>query len=139
MHSAHYVRALIYAPFKDLYVGLSKAFGNCFRRCFRLEDGRLMGIIIGERFFFRTSSTASLVIVLEEKLAGRVLLEAIAQAGGKGFMDISYGAHVDYAHDVLRYVSDMQMGYELLNEISYFTPSKAPYDPDEPLKLEEGT
>ena len=134
MHSAHYVRALVYAPFERLYASLASAFGNCFRRCFRLEDGRLMGIIVGEKYFFRTNSTASIVIVLEERVAGKIFLEAISQAGGTGLMDVSYGVHADYARDVLEHVRSMRLGYEVLEEIDYFDPTKMPYDPDEPLK-----
>ncbi len=132
--SAHYARVLVHAPFADLYRGFARRHGNCFRRCLRLEDGRLLGIILGEKFFFRTSSTASIMVILEERDRARTVAEIISHAGGKGIFDISYAAHTDYVHEVLSDIREMGFRYELLEEIDYFEPGKAPYDPDEPLK-----
>lgn len=132
--SAHYARVLVRGHFEDLYRLLASRHGNCFRRCFRLEDGRLLGIVLGEKFFFRTSSTASITIVLEERDYGRVMVELISHAGGKGVLDISYAAHTDYVHDVLNDIRGLGFTYEFLEEIDYFNPGKTPYDPDEALR-----
>jgi len=102
-----------------------------------LKSGYFYGIIVGEKYFWRSNSSAAVTITLEEEGDGRVVVEVFSYAGGSGVFDISYGVHKTYAHEVLRALENGGFSYEILDEIDYFTPKQTPYNPDELLPKEE--
>jgi len=65
--TVHYIRLIVNSPFPALYYVLARKFGQCYRRCLKLENGKLYGIIIGEKHFFRIGSMASITVTLEER------------------------------------------------------------------------
>jgi len=80
--SAYYVKLLVYQSFPNLYYVLAKKYGKNFRRCFRLEDEKLYGIIVSEIFLFGVEDKVSIFITLEEKENSKVAVEVIPHAGG---------------------------------------------------------
>ncbi len=135
--TVHYIRLLVKSAFLTLYYFLGQKFGQCYRRCFKLEDGRLCGIIVGEKYSFDVNSDVAVTITLEEKDDDGVIMEIFSYAGGAGFARISWGVHKTFALNVVYTLRDYEFDYEILNEIDYFSPSKMPYDADGPIPISE--
>jgi len=64
-------------------------------------------------------------------------MEVFSYAGGTGLWSITYGVHKDYARKVLNTLKILELNYEILDEINYFSPEKIPYDPDSPIPKDE--
>jgi hypothetical protein len=89
-------------------------------------DGREKGMVLGEHYFFRTGSDATVLIILEEKSATETRIEIISWAGGGGMFSISKGAHLDYVHDVRDSLVNSGFKVTVEEEISYFDSTKSP-------------
>ncbi|MHA1721730.1 MAG: hypothetical protein ACTSXW_01500 [Candidatus Baldrarchaeia archaeon] len=136
--TVHYIRLVVNSSFSTLYRVLSRVFGQCYRRCLMLKGGYFYGIIVGEKYFWRSNSSAAVTITLEEEEDNRVIVEVFSYAGGHGVFDISYGVHKTYVHEVLEVLRRGGFSYKILDEIDYFTPKQTPYDPDGLLSKEWG-
>jgi len=132
---AYYVRIRIPCPFHKVYRLLARRFCTCYRRCLRLEGGRLYGLIIGERFSWPADSGISITIILYEEAGDRVVAEIISHAGGRALIgpwrrSSLRWAHEGYVEEVLGFLKSRNIDFELLDRIDDFSPNKAPYDPD---------
>ncbi len=78
---AHYVRLLVECPFPVLYRVLIRNIPNFYRRCLKLEDGRLYGIMYSEHSYYSifhgASIFAPLIITLEEKEDEKTFVEVV--------------------------------------------------------------
>jgi len=132
---AYYVRIRISSPFHKVYRLLAKRFCTCYRRCLRLEGGRLYGLIIGEGFPWSAEGSISITIILYEEAGDRVVAEVISHAGWRALIrpwmrSWLRQAYECYVGEVLSFLKSRNMDFELLDRIDDFSPDRAPYDPD---------
>lgn len=70
-----------------------------------LGDGKQIGVLVFEKFFFRTNSRASLVVIIDN-INGYTNVNAIGSGGGNGMIfKFDWGASDDFASgvkDILR-------------------------------------
>ncbi len=107
--------------FETVFNALSRAFGNVYSKKFGRAKQSLIGIILGEQFFFRVSSDVAVLIILKELSPDKTKIEVISCAGGKGLLSISYAAHSAYVHDVKNFLIKSGLKIESVKEIPYFS------------------
>lgn len=65
-----------------------------------LGDGKQMGILVFEKFFFRTNSRASLVVIIDN-INGYTNVNAVGSGGGNGMIfKFDWGVADDFASSV---------------------------------------
>jgi hypothetical protein len=82
---------------------LSDSFGNVYARKFGKKGEVRIGVILGEEFFFRVNSDATILITIEEHSLNETKLQVISCAGAAGpplLGDSSYSAHSAYVQKV---------------------------------------
>lgn len=99
---------------------MGKAFGNIYSKKIRNVDQSSIGIILGERWFFRVNSDVAVMIILKELSSDETQIEVISCAGGSGLLSISYCAHSAYVHDVRNYLRNSGFKIKPEKEIPYF-------------------
>lgn len=122
--TSHYLECIIGESFNSVFDALSDRFGNIYARKHGKPGELRMGIIMGEHYFFRVESDAAILIVLKELALNKTNAEIISSADGHGLLEISYGAHADYVHEVIDFLSDSGFQIEIKNEIAYFDREK---------------
>jgi len=130
--TGHFVRARVKTDFSSLFKSLVSKFANIYANV--MYEEKRVGIILGEKYFFRTNSTAAICIFVKELNLEECLLDIISFAGGGGLLDISWGAHYDYVHEVLRFIGDLRVDLKKELEINYFSFENLPQDIAERLK-----
>ena len=130
--TGHLIRARIRDSLPKLFRDLIPQFGNIYANMLG-ENGKRVGVIAGEKWFFRTGSYAAILIFIQEASAKECILDIIAYAGGTGLIDVSWGAHPKYAREVIQFLVDK--GYEIAVEleIDNFSIEKLPADIREKL------
>ena len=112
--------------FESILNAMSVTFGSIYVRRLGKLDGLAKAIVLGEHYFFRTSSDAAVLIVVEERSQAETRVEIIPWAGGEGMFSISKGAHSSYVQDVINALADLGFDLAVEEEISYFDRSKTP-------------
>lgn len=119
--TSHYFGCVVKGSFESVFEALSRAFGNVYSKKFGRTKQPLVGVILGEQFFFRVSSDVAVLIMLEELASNKTEIEVISCAGGKGLLSISYAAHSAYVHDVKSFLTKSGFKMESVKEIPYFS------------------
>jgi len=128
--AAYYIRFVVYTSFPVLYRVLSEAFGHHYRRCLKLVNGNLFGIILGGRYPWEYMPLdVTLSITLEEKEGNEVVVEAFSYVGAR---KVKAPPRIDKrcVREVLKIVDKLGFTYRILDEIDYFTLEQVPYNPD---------
>jgi len=115
---------VVKASFGSVFDVLSQAFGNIYAKKYGKPSESLVGIILGEKYFFRVESDAAILMILKELPSDETKVEIISCAGGHGLLSISYSAHSDYVHDVKNFLTNSGFKIEHEEEISYFDREK---------------
>jgi len=124
--AVHYIKLMVNCPFSILYHVLAQAFGHCYRRCLKLENGNSYGVILGGKYFLGTGTDPVITIALEEE-------------NNNTFVEIfSYWVQKSYARDVLKILDKLGFTYRVLDDINYFTCEQASNILDESLSKVEG-
>lgn len=118
--ASHYLSCVVRGSFDVVFDCLSRGFGNIYARKYGRLGESLVGVILGEHFFFRVESDAAIMIVLKELSKDETKVEIISCAAGKGLLSISYGAHSAFAHEAKALLVRAGFMLERENEISYF-------------------
>jgi len=121
--TSHYMECTVGSPFKDVFRALSDYFGNVYSRKFGKKGELHKGVILGEEYFLRTTSSAAILIVLEEHSLNKTKIQAIATAGGTGLLGLSSGVHSAYIHKVKAVLSECGFKLENQKELSNFSGS----------------
>jgi len=119
--TSHYLGCVVKGSFETVFEALSKAFGNVYSKKFGRVKQSLVGIILGEQFFFRVSSDVAVLIILKELSSDETKIEVVSCAGGKGLLSISYAAHSAYVHDVKNFLAKSGFKMESVKEVPYFS------------------
>jgi hypothetical protein len=122
--TSHYLGCVVKGSFDSIFDCLSCGFGNIYARKLGRAGESLVGVILGEQFFFRVESDAAILIVLKELSVDETKAEIISCAAGHGLLSISYGAHTDYVHDVRNLLIRSGFRIEQESEIEYFDREK---------------
>ena len=117
--TSHYIKCIVKSSFEAVFVALNKAFSSICSKKIGTADQRV-GVVLGERWFFRVNSDVAVLIILEEFSTDKTKIEIISCAGGTGWFQISYNAHRAYAHNVINFLKDSGFKIESVKEISYF-------------------
>ena len=122
---APYVRILVESPFPVLYHVLIRKLPHFYRRCLRLDNNKLYGIIYSEQsyysMFFGANMWAPLIITLEEKEDEKTFIEVLWHSSEKGLKML------------FKVIETLGLKYEKIDEIKSFLPSNTPYNPDLPV------
>lgn len=118
--TSHYLRCTVKSPFENAFQALKSEFGGIYAREFGKPGESLIGVILGEHYFFRVENDAALLVTLEEVSSAETRVEIIACAAGKGLMGITYGAHDSYVHTVEDFLANSGFTVKVEQEISYF-------------------
>jgi len=119
--TSHYLGCVAKGSFETVFEALSRAFGNVYSKKFDRAKQSLIGIILGEQFFFRVSSDVAILIILKQLSPDKTKIEVISCAGGKGLLSISYAAHSAYVHDIKNFLVRSGLRIESVKEIPYFS------------------
>jgi len=111
------------SPFTDVFHALSDYFGDIYARKFGKKGKMRMGIVFGEEYFFRSTSTAAILVILEEHSPTETKLQIISCAGGSGLLGLSSGAHSAYVHKVKDVLLECGFRIENEKEAPYFSRS----------------
>jgi len=121
--TSHYMECTVESSFKDVFRALSDYFGNVYSRKFGKKDELHKGVILGEEYFFRTTSSAAILIVLEEHSPNKTKIQAISTAGGTGLLGLSSGVHSAYVHKVKSVLLECDFKIRNEKELSNFSGS----------------
>lgn len=119
--TSHYARCIIEAPFDSVFESLRQGFGNVYSRQFTFSDGRSIGVILGEQYFFRVNSDVAVAVILQSADKDTTVLEIISCAGGTGMLEISYAAHKTYVSDVKKYLKGKNFTVKVEEETPYYS------------------
>jgi len=132
--TGHMIRLEIESSFDKVFKNLAYKFCKIYYNIFKLNDKRI-GIMLDEKWFLRTGSVAGLAIIIEELSDLKVRIEIISFAGGEGLLNISWGSHKSYCHDVLNHIK--KAGFKILkiDEIDYLDTNRLPNDMKEKVSM----
>ena len=119
--TSHYAKCTIEAPFEMIFESLRQEFGNVYSRQFSFNDGRSVGVILGEQYFFRVNSDVAVTVILQTADKGTTVLEVISCAGGTGMLEFSYAAHKAYVSDVINSLKGKNFTVKVEEEIPYYS------------------
>ena len=122
--TSHYLECIIADSFNSVFDALSDRFGDIYARKHGKPGELRMGVIMGEHYFFRVESDAAILIILKELASNKTSAEVVSCAGGHGLLEVSYGAHADYVHEVIDFLSSSGFQIEIKDEIEYFDREK---------------
>ena len=111
---AYYVKLLVHHSFPDLYYVLAKKYGKIFRKCFRFEDGKLYGILVGEMFLFGVEGKISIFIALGERKGDGVFMEVVLHGG---LQTMPFDHYKRWIKKFLNFLKDFGFNYDILSEI----------------------
>lgn len=111
---ACYVKLLVHYSFPDFYYVLAKKYGKIFRKCFRLEDGKLYGILVGEMFLFGIEGKISIFIALEERKGDEVFVEVFLHGGPQ---TMPFDPYKRWIKKFLNFLNDFGFNYDILSEM----------------------
>lgn len=135
----YYLKLLVDASFPVLYRVLSDKIGRHFKTVFKLRDGKLCGVILGERYIGSQLSTvaavaaisssaaplalmstgpAALVVMLREKEDSKVVVEVFSFAGIGGLNRDRLLKQAAYSFSGL--LKNLGFKFEILDEVSDF-------------------
>jgi len=119
--TSHYAKCIVEASFDSVFESLRQEFGNIYSRQFTSSDGRNMGIILGEQYFFRVNSDVAVVIILQFADKDTTFLDIISCAGGTGMLEISYATHKSYVSDVKKHLKNRNFTFKVEEETPYYS------------------
>jgi hypothetical protein len=119
--TSHYARCTIEAPFASVFESLRQGFGNVYSRQFSFSNGRNVGVILGEQYFFRVNSDVAVAVILQTADKDTTVLEIISCAGGTGMLEVSYAAHKAYVSDVMKYLKSKKFTVKVEEEVPYYS------------------
>jgi len=120
--ASHYARCTVGATFDVVFESLGQAFGNVYSKQFKFGDGRSVGVILGEQYFFRVNSDVAVAIVLQTADNDKTIVEIISTAGGAGMLEVSYASHKAYVSDVKKHLKNQNFTVEVEEEVPYYSP-----------------
>ena len=82
--TSHYMECTVKSPFTDVFRVLSDSFGNVYARKFGKKSEVQIGVILGEEYFLRVNSDATILITVEEHSLKETKLQVISCAGAAG-------------------------------------------------------
>jgi hypothetical protein len=112
--TSHYMKCVVKDGFEKVFEALSREFGTVYARKFGETGESPSGIVLGEHYFFRAENDAAVLITSESLSSGDTRVEIISCAGGKGLLDVSWGAHSAYVSQVKNFLTDS--GFDLVIE-----------------------
>lgn len=118
--TSHYMSCVVNSTFDPVFQGLAESFGQTYSKQFGDTGKARIGIILGEKYFWRVNSDVAVLIVLTAHSSEETNLEVMSCAGGTGWMGISYAAHSAYVHNVKKFLTDSGFHIESEKEIPNF-------------------
>lgn len=110
----------VFGSFEEIAQSLSNRLGKVHNEWVSSSEGRI-AIILEESYFFRSSSSTAMLMVLKEINVSETNLELISCAGATGLLNISWGAHKSYVHEIKNSLQKSGFKVEVIKEIPNYS------------------